>query len=158
MAYEYAKSRFGNSFSPKNIQGKQVNILFNDCQFLEKLDLECKELWLSFGKLVRGFLGKHRDPNYKKHVRTLMTKLKKHEIRMTLKIHLLRDHLDRFPSNCSDFSDEAGERFHQDVKESARRTKNQPLTSFINDYCWRLMRDKETNRPRRRPNSKLYFS
>ena len=40
---------------------------------------------------------------------------------MNLKLHFLHSHLDFFPSNLVDFSEEEGERFHQDVKEMERR-------------------------------------
>ena len=34
---------------------------------------------------------------------------------MSLKIHFLHSHLDFFPDNLGDVSDEQGERFHQDI-------------------------------------------
>jgi hypothetical protein len=36
---------------------------------------------------------------------------------MSLKFHFLHFHLDYFPENLGDLSEEQGERFHQDVKE-----------------------------------------
>ena len=40
---------------------------------------------------------------------------------MSLKMHFLHSHLDFFPSNLGEVSDEQGERFHQDIsiKEKA---------------------------------------
>ena len=38
---------------------------------------------------------------------------------MSIKKHFL--HLDRFPANCGDVSDDQGERFHQAIKEMERR-------------------------------------
>ena len=35
---------------------------------------------------------------------------------MWIKVHFLHSHLDKFPDNCVDVSDELGERFHQDIK------------------------------------------
>ncbi|GBP78313.1 hypothetical protein EVAR_52368_1 [Eumeta japonica] len=46
---------------------------------------------------------------------------------MSIKLHYLRNHLDKFPDNLGNYSEEQGERFHQDLKvmeesaESARR-------------------------------------
>lgn len=34
---------------------------------------------------------------------------------MSLKVHFLHSHLDFFPQNLGDVSDEHGERFHQDI-------------------------------------------
>ena len=35
---------------------------------------------------------------------------------MSIKVYFLRSHLDEFPDNCSDASDEQKEWFHQDIK------------------------------------------
>ena len=40
---------------------------------------------------------------------------------MSIRMHYLHSHLDRFPENCGDVSDEQGERFHQDIKGMERR-------------------------------------
>ncbi|GFX39838.1 tigger transposable element-derived protein 1 [Trichonephila clavipes] len=40
---------------------------------------------------------------------------------MSVKVHFLHSHLDYFPENLGDVSEEQGERFHQDIKEMERR-------------------------------------
>jgi len=40
---------------------------------------------------------------------------------INLKIHFLHSHIDYFPANLGDFSEEQGERFHQDLKDVERR-------------------------------------
>ena len=40
---------------------------------------------------------------------------------MSIKVHCLHSHLDRFPENLGDFSEEQGERFHQDIKVMEER-------------------------------------
>ena len=40
---------------------------------------------------------------------------------MSYKLHFLHNHSDQFPENCGDFSDEHGERFHQDIKNKEQR-------------------------------------
>ena len=35
---------------------------------------------------------------------------------MNIKVYFLHSHLDKFPDNCSNMSDEQGERFNQDIK------------------------------------------
>ncbi|GBP60164.1 hypothetical protein EVAR_41854_1 [Eumeta japonica] len=35
---------------------------------------------------------------------------------MSIKLHYLRNHLDKFPDNLGNYSEEQGERFHQDLK------------------------------------------
>ena len=51
---------------------------------------------------------------------------------MSLKIHFLHSHLDKFPENLEAASEEQCERFHQDIKEIERVTGIHPclLTSL----------------------------
>ena len=35
--------------------------------------------------------------------------------RMSTKMHFLNSHLNYFPENCGDYSEEQSERFHQDI-------------------------------------------
>ena len=35
---------------------------------------------------------------------------------MSIKLHNLHSHLDKFPDNLGDVSEEKGEKFHQDIK------------------------------------------
>lgn len=156
-AYDYVKSLFGRNFIPSRVQGKQINQLLKDTEFEVKLTENGKVLWTQFYKVVFGFLGRNRDSKYKQNIKKLIQLMSRFGIGMSPKIHLLKDHLDKFPENCSDFSDEAGERFHQDIKESLRRTRHQPAKALLIDYCWRLTRERETNRPGRKPISKLFF-
>ena len=41
--------------------------------------------------------------------------------RMSIKMHFLNSHLDYFPNNCGDYSEEQGERFHQDLATMEER-------------------------------------
>ena len=40
---------------------------------------------------------------------------------MSLKVHFSDSYLEYFPENLGDYSEEQGERFHQDIKEMERR-------------------------------------
>jgi hypothetical protein len=60
---------------------------------------------------------------------------------MTLKIHFLESHLDFFPQNLSEVSDEHGERFHQDIIVMEKRYKGKWTSSMLADYGWTLKRD-----------------
>ena len=40
---------------------------------------------------------------------------------MSIKVHFLHSHLNRFPENLGDVSDEQGERLHQDIKVMEER-------------------------------------
>ena len=47
---------------------------------------------------------------------------------MSVKLHYLYSHLDRFPENLVVVSDEQGERFHQDLKIMEERYQGMELT------------------------------
>ena len=53
----------------------------------------------------------------------------------------LRNHLDRFPANCGNVSDEQGEHFHQDIKEMETRYQGRWDARMMADYCWSITRD-----------------
>lgn len=60
---------------------------------------------------------------------------------MSLKLHFLDSHLDYFPENVGDFSEEQGERAHQDMKEVERRYQGYWDIGMMADYCWMLQRE-----------------
>ncbi len=71
---------------------------------------------------------------------------------MSLKLHVLHAHLDEFKENLGDYSEEHGERFHQDIKSFEERYKGQYNESMMGDYIWNLLRESEMdyNRKSRR--------
>jgi len=56
----------------------------------------------------------------------------------SLKIHFLESHLDFFPENLGEVSDEHGERFYQDVMATERRHQGKWTASMLADYSWTL--------------------
>ena len=55
---------------------------------------------------------------------------------MSLKLHYVSDHMDKFPSNCRLMSDQQGERFHKQLF-FFERIYNKALNSLrmLADYC-----------------------
>ena len=62
---------------------------------------------------------------------------------MSLKLHFLDSHIDYFTMNLGDYSDEQGERFHQDIKEMEKRYQGRWDVNMMSDYCWSLKRENE---------------
>ncbi|UYV68576.1 hypothetical protein LAZ67_6000124 [Cordylochernes scorpioides] len=60
-------------------------------------------------------------------------------VNMSIKVHYLHSHLDKFPDNLGAYSDEQGERFYQDMKVMEERY--QGVCHMMADYCWNLSRD-----------------
>ena len=75
---------------------------------------------------------------------------------MSIKMHFLQSHLDYFPKNCGDYSEEQGERFHQDIKTMESRYQGRWDINMLADYCWCLKRD-ESESPHERKSVKTSF-
>ena len=58
-----------------------------------------------------------------------------------LEVHVLHSHLDFFPENLGEFSDEQGECLHQDITSTEHRYQGFWNDYMMADYCWKLYRD-----------------
>lgn len=123
--------------------GPQIKKLMNDLEFDKTFDRIEKNAWNSFKDVVTGFLGNHKEKNYKSLVSKMLNNYKAMGCRESLKIHLLDDHLDFFPDNLGAVSDEQGERIHQDMAAIERRYQGRWDEAMLSDYCWMLQRDKK---------------
>lgn len=125
--------------------GPDIRKLLSDPLFPESMgDIE-KEAWDSFKKVVQKFLGNTKDPEYRTIVQRMLTAYKAQGCKMSLKVHFLHSHIEYFPENLGAYSEEQGERFHQDVRDIERRYQGRWNVSMLADYCWMLKREtKET--------------
>jgi len=71
-------------------------------------------------------------------VAKLLSTLQDMGANMSIKVHFLFSHLDRFPENLGDLSDEQGERFHQDISEMEVRYQGRRGAAMLADYCCQL--------------------
>ena len=69
-------------------------------------------------KAIENFFENRKPVKYKEIVAKLRSSLQGVGVNISIKRHLLCSHLDRFPANLGDLSDEQGERFHQDYSGS----------------------------------------
>ena len=77
--------------------------------------------WTSLIHMAKKLFGNHWTKIYKELVEKLLKNLQDVGANMNIKVHFLHSHLDRFPANCGDVSDEQGEWFHQDIKTMEKR-------------------------------------
>ncbi len=61
--------------------------------------------------------------------------------RMSLKLHVLHWDLDVFKAHMGAYSEEQGERFHQDLHFFERRYQGQYNERILGDYVWGLIRE-----------------
>jgi len=92
---------------------------------------------------LSSFLGNRKAVNYKGIVAKLLCILQDTVANMRIKLHFLYSHLDRFPENLGDLTDEQGERFHQDISEMEVRYQGSWSwdADMLADYCWSIKRD-----------------
>lgn len=75
-----------------------------------------KSAWIEVAWVVQNFLGNKNSPEYIQHIEQLMLHFQRLGCNMSIKMHFLFSHLDHFPENLGDLSEEQGERFHQDIR------------------------------------------
>ena len=64
---------------------------------------------------------------------------------MSLKMHFLHSHLDFFPSNLGEVSDEPGERVHQDISVIEGRYHGHYDANMMGDFWWYLQRESKSS-------------
>ena len=94
-------------------------------------DVEKSTAFLS--RIVSKFFGNTKDFDYKTIVKNMLDCFKALGCCMSLKVCFLHAHLNYFPQNVGDVSEELGERFHQEIKSMD--------VSMMADYCRWLKRD-----------------
>lgn len=103
-------------------------------------DLE-RAAWTSFVEVTKNFLGNHKANNYLQIVNNMLENFKNLKCNMSIKVHYLHSHLDQFPENLGSYSEEQGERFHQDLKTMEERYQGRWDRHMMADYCWCMQRD-----------------
>ena len=105
--FQYVRNRFPNVSDAKIKEGifigPQIRELMQDKdkQFDKDLNETDRNLWLSFKRICKDFLGNHKAANYQDVVQDLLTSYKAMGCNMSLKIHFLESHLDFFPQKIS---------------------------------------------------------
>ena len=80
---------------------------------MEKEELNA---WKAFTDVVKNSLENIKFPDFCKLAESLLQAFYDLHCNMSVKVHFLHSHLDYFPKNLGAFSEEQGERFHQDIK------------------------------------------
>lgn len=160
--FQYLEKKFPKVTSEKKkagiFVGPQIRQLFKDREFENTMNSLEKEAWLSFKAVVEGFLGNKKDPNYRNLVERLLKAFQNLGCLMSVKVHFLHSHIDYFPQNLGDYSEEQGERFHQDIKVMEQRYQGKWNATMMADYCWNLKRDSEGERTSRKSRKRKFCS
>ena len=146
QCFEYLEKVFHKKSDAKLGEGifddPEIRTLFRDENFdITMNDVE-KAVWSSFKEVSTKFLSNTKDVNYINIVKRMVRNFEKLGCLMNLKLHFLDSHVDQFPENNGDFSEQQGERFHQNLREFERRFQGRWGINMLADYCWMIKREK----------------
>ena len=120
--------------------GSQIRQLIRDLEFENSMNEVELEAWKVFVLEVKNFLGNNKARNYAELVNNMLSAFRNLDCNMSVKMHYLFSHMDRFPENLGSVNDEQGERFHQDLKEMETRYESLNAVMMA-DNSWNLKRD-----------------
>lgn len=146
LAFAYLKELFPRLSIAKITSGifvgPQIRKIMSDSEFPKLLTPVERKAWKSFVNVCGGFLGNHRAPNFEELVQTMVKNYSKMGCRMSYKLHIMNAHLDHFKNHMGHYSEEQGERFHQDIMNFEKRYQGKPYDeNMMGDYIWSLTRD-----------------
>jgi hypothetical protein len=137
--------------------GPQIRTLIVDPNFTTSMNADEASAWHSYVSVVKNFLENHRADNYKELVESMLSHFKNLGCNMSIKVHFLHSHLQRFPDNLGHYSEEQGERFHQDMKTMEERYQGRWNTHMMADYCWTLQRESSADAHNRKSKKQCFF-
>ena len=130
--------------------GPQIMELIKDTSFDDALNPAEPSAWLSLESVIANFFGNHRSSLYQKVVDELMENFHQIGVCMSVKMHFLWFHVDYFPENRGNFSEEQGQHFHQGISDMEKHYQARWDVNFLADYFWCLKRDVESAQHKRK--------
>ena len=121
--------------------GPQIRTLVRDQEFVQKMSAKEKAAWLAYEDVIKNFLGNKKAQNYDILVSEMLFAFRNLGCKMSIKVHFLFSHLDKFPENLGAVSDKQGERFHQDLMAVEERYQGRWDRHMMADCCWTIKRD-----------------
>lgn len=99
--------------------------------------------WDCVKVVIENVLGIHRDENWRIHIENMLDAFHNINVRMSLKIHFLHCHMDKFAEQSPTESDEHGERFHQVTARLEHWYSGKRLDALLGDICWNLHQEED---------------
>lgn len=159
---EYLKQKLFKNLSDAKIEegvldGPDIRKLVADREFPKSLNRKEKRAFQSLVAFAEGFLGNNRESNYLDLAANLRRDFKAQGVHMSVKVHYAVDHVQEFPPNCGGYSDEQGERVHQDLMKFEARFKGHDYVAMLAEAAWAIKRDAAETFGRVSGLSKLHF-
>lgn len=116
--------------------GPEFEVILNDAEFENQMSRKFKKALQALRSLRHGFFGNQKAENFEELVKNLVRCFDAIDANMNLN---LKD----FAENLGDFSEQHGERFHQEIKTMEQRYGGKDYAAMQSDYCWFLIREAE---------------
>lgn len=120
------------------MNGPDIRNLMKSQTFTDTLHGDYLKAWKAIEVVISKVLGGKRaeEKEMVKYVKAMMNCFKKLKSSMTLKMHLINNHLKDFMQQSPTESDEHGERFHQTIMALESRFKGKRLDALLAEMCW----------------------
>lgn len=125
--------------------GPQIEKLTQNNAFTNLLSAVEKRAWTAITDVMANFLGTKRANNYKHIVAEMLSAFREMKVNMSLKLHFLHNHIDFFPSNFDDVSNECAEQFLQDIVNIEKHFKDDDVRYMLGEYCSSICRETTDN-------------
>ena len=160
--FKFLKDFFGAHESDAKLKagifvGPEIRKLILNEEFDLRLNPIEPAAWNALKSVVANFLGNHRHEQYADMVDNMLKAYEQLGARISLKMHFLHSHLDFFPPNLGEVSDEQGERFHQDISVIEGRYQGRFDANMMGDFCWDLQRESKGSSYKRKTKCIKYF-
>ena len=103
-----------------------------------------KEAWNQFCLIVKNFFGNCNLSSYASFIQDFFIKVQTSWGKNVTENSLSSFHLDFFPPNMGEISDELGKRFHREIEGLENRYQGRITRNMLADYCWFLQRESAT--------------
>lgn len=161
-AFKYLEDKFPDISEAKLkagvFIGPQIRKLVNDSNFVSQMVSVERCAWEEFRNVIENFLGNFKSNDYDVHVRNMISRFQDLGCRMSVKMHFLDSHLDYFPVNLGAYSEEQGERFHQDISVMEGRYQGRWNVNMMADYCWSINRHNPEAKHKRKSYRRQFLS
>ena len=95
-----------------NFNRPRIRKLMQDQTFTARMTVAERTAWCSYVLVIREFLGNTKASNYRNLMDVMLQNFQALDARMSIKLHHLFSHLNYFPENLGDVSEDKRERFH----------------------------------------------
>jgi len=125
------------------LNGPDIRRLIKDRQFEDALSEQELVAWACVKAVIQKALGGQRSEDWRIHIEKMITAFHRLGVSMSLKIHFMHCHVEKFAQQSPAESDQHGERFHQVTASLEHWYSGKKLDSLLGDICWNLQQEIE---------------